>query len=214
MEITVMRITRSSLCLVAFTFSLVFAIGRAAFAETAVVGKPAPQFALKNAAGQDVSLSLFAGKTVVLEWFNPSCPFVKKFYEGSAMQKFQKEALDKGVIWLTINSSASGRPGYIAPEEALDVAKEYGVDPARLLLDPHGITGKAYGAKTTPHMFVVDSKGTLAYAGAIDSTPSTHSEDIASSNNYVLAAIDALRQGRTPSPASTEPYGCSVKYER
>jgi peroxiredoxin len=183
-----------------------------AFAETASVGKPAPGFSLQNALGQSVNLSQFSGKVVVLEWFNPECPFVKKFYTNRDMQRFQKEARDKGVAWLTINSSADGKQGNIPQGEAASFAKEQGLDPASLLLDPEGAVGRSFGARTTPHMYVIDQKGLLAYAGAIDSTPSTRSSDIASSTNFVTQTVDALQQGRNPSPASTDPYGCSVKY--
>lgn len=207
--------TLATLCIsVTLCISLVALVGmNEAYSDTASVGKPAPAFSLKNAQGQPVTLSQFAGKVVVLEWFNPNCPFVKKFYANKDMQGFQKAARDKGVVWLTVNSSAEGKQGYIAPEEALSFATSQGLDPAALLLDPEGIIGKAYGARTTPHMYVVDAKGVLAYAGAIDSTSSTRSQDIASSSNYVMQALDAILQGRAPAPASTEPYGCSVKYK-
>lgn len=184
-----------------------------AFSETASVGKPAPAFSLQNALGQSVNLSQFSGKVVVLEWFNPQCPFVKKFYVNGDMQRFQKQARDKGAVWLTINSSAEGKQGHIAAADVAAFAKEQGLDPASLLLDPEGTVGKSYGARVTPHMFVIDTKGALTYAGAIDSTASTRSSDIASSSNYVLQAVDASQQGLAPSPSSTDPYGCSVKYK-
>lgn len=182
------------------------------FADEAKVGEAAPQFTLKNAKGTDVSLKSFAGSTVVLEWFNPGCPFVKKFYANGDMQKFQKEARNKGVIWLTINSNAAGKQGHIAQQDADDTIRDLTMQSNELLLDPTGAVGKSYGARTTPHMFVIDSKGNVAYAGAIDSTPSTRSSDIASSTNYVLAAIDALAANKPISVSDTEPYGCSVKY--
>jgi peroxiredoxin len=182
------------------------------FADEAKVGEAAPQFTLKNAKGTDVSLKSFAGSTVVLEWFNPGCPFVKKFYANGDMQKFQKEARNKGVIWLTINSNAAGKQGHIAQQDADDTMRDLTMQSNELLLDPTGAVGKSYGARTTPHMFVIDSKGNVAYAGAIDSTPSTRSSDIASSTNYVLAAIDALAANKPISVSDTEPYGCSVKY--
>jgi peroxiredoxin len=182
-------------------------------AAPAVVGQPAPEFSLSNAAGQPVTLSQFKGSVVVLEWFNQGCPFVKKFYQNRDMTRLQTEARAKGVVWLTINSSAEGKSGYIDPSEALEVANAHGLDPKSLLLDPQGITGLSYGARVTPHMFVIDSKGMLAYAGAIDSSPTTRSSDIANSTNYVAQALDALAAGRAPSPATTEPYGCGVKYK-
>lgn len=184
----------------------------AAVSQSAVLGGKAPSFTLKNAQNESVSLSDFVGKTVVLEWFNPECPFVKKFYRGGDMQKMQTEARAKNVVWLSINSSAPGKQGHISPSEAVDAAREQKLDPKHLLLDPEGSVGKAYGARTTPHMFVIDPKGNLAYAGAIDSSPSTSASDIVSASNYVRAAIDAIAQGQQPTLASTEPYGCSVKY--
>jgi peroxiredoxin len=202
------RHTVSALCLFLTTL-----IGTtAAVAETAAVGKPAPNFSLQNALGQSVSLSQFSGKIVVLEWFNPECPFVKKFYTNRDMQRLQKEARDNGAVWLTINSSAEGKQGHISQGEAASFAKGQGLDPASLLLDSEGVMGRSFGARTTPHMFVIDQKGVLAYAGAIDSTPSTRSSDIASSDNFVSKAVDALQNNRNPSPSSTDPYGCSVKY--
>jgi peroxiredoxin len=202
------RQTLTALCLFVSTLICI----PQAFAETASVGKPAPGFSLQNALGQSVNLSQFSGKVVVLEWFNPECPFVKKFYTNRDMQRFQKEARDKGAVWLSISSSAEGKQGHVPQGEAAAFAKEQGLDPASLLLDSEGAIGKSFGARTTPHMYVIDQKGILAYAGAIDSTPSTRSSDIASSTNFVTQAVDALQQGRNPSPASTDPYGCSVKY--
>jgi peroxiredoxin len=152
------------------------------------------------------------GKTVVLEWFNPGCPFVKKFYAKGDMQGFQRQVREQGAQWLTISSSAPGKQGHVAPTDAAAIATEHGLDPATLLLDPDGTVGKQYGARTTPHIFVIDPKGTLAYAGAIDSTPSTSHADIASSTNYALSAVKALARGEATSPANTDAYGCSVKY--
>jgi peroxiredoxin len=147
-------------------------------AQQPVVGERAPEFTLNNALGQPVSLNSFNGKTVVLEWFNPGCPFVKKFYSKGDMPKFQSKARELGAVWLTINSSAPGKQGYISADEAATVAKESGLNPEQLLLDPEGKAGRAYGAKTTPHIFIVDSKGLMAYTGAIDNMPSTNSNDI------------------------------------
>jgi peroxiredoxin len=183
-----------------------------AHAEMAVPGKEAPAFSVPNALGESVALQSFKGKTVVLEWFNPECPFVKKFYRGADMQKLQQEARAKGIVWLTISSSAQGKQGHISASEAGSIAQQQNLDPKFLLLDSEGTVGRSYGARTTPHVFVIDPKGILAYAGAIDNTPSTSSSDIASAVNYVRAATDAIAKGQTPSPASTDPYGCSVKY--
>lgn len=190
----------------------VFCTGSPIQAEQAFTGKPAPAFTLNNALGQPVSLESLKGKTVVLEWYNPGCPFVKKFYSKGDMPAFQRRARDQGAAWLTINSSAPGKQGHITPADAGTVAQEQGLDPAQLLLDPQGTVGRLYGAKTTPHIFVIDSKGVLAYAGAIDNTPSTSQSDIATATNYALTAVQTLAQGKSPSPANTESYGCSVKY--
>jgi peroxiredoxin len=183
-----------------------------ASAETAVVGSPAPNFTVKDSSGKEVSLNDFKGKTVVLEWFNQNCPFVKKFYTNGDMQRFQSNTTGQGVVWLTINSSAEGKSGHLDMESATSVKEELAMKSSALLLDSDGTVGKLYGARTTPHTFVIDPKGTLAYAGAIDSVPSTKSSDVAGATNYVLGAIDAIKVGKTVDPASTEPYGCSVKY--
>ena len=201
--------TRLILAVAAFLVGLTTT---ASHSEQAVTGKTAPAFTLTNALGQAVTLESFKSKIVVLEWFNPGCPFVKKFYSKGDMLAFQRMVREQGSVWLTISSSAPGRQGHIAATEAAAVAKEQGLDPVHLLLDTDGTVGRLYGAKTTPHVFVIDSKGILAYAGAIDSTPSTSQADIATSTNYALAAVGALNGGQTPSPANTEAYGCSVKY--
>jgi peroxiredoxin len=181
-------------------------------AQTITNNKPSPTFTLINALGQKISLDSFKGKTVVLEWYNPGCPFVKKFYSQGDMQRFQRQAREQGAVWLTINSSAPGRQGHITQDEAPTTARENGLDPSHLLLDHDGQVGRAFGAKTTPHIFVIDQRGNLAYSGAIDSTPSTAQSDISNSDNYVLSAIKALANGQAPNPNYTAPYGCSVKY--
>lgn len=175
-------------------------------------GAVAPEFTAKDSTGADVSLKDLKGKIVVLEWFNPNCPFVKKFYSNGDMQRFQKEAAAKGVVWLTVSSSASGKSGHLNQETAAKTKEELSMNSKALVLDADGTIGKAYGARTTPHLFVVDATGKIAYAGAIDSTPSTDSSDIAGATNYVTSAIDALIAGKPVQTASTEPYGCSVKY--
>lgn len=181
-------------------------------AQTVTIGTLAPAFTLTNALGQSVNLESFRGKTVVLEWFNPGCPFVNKFYTKGDMQGFQQQVRQQGAQWLTINSSAPGKQGHIAPTGAAATAAEHGLVPANLLLDPDGSVGRQYGAKTTPHIFVIDSKGILAYSGAIDNTPSTRQADIAASTNYAISAVKAIARGERPSPSSTDAYGCSVKY--
>jgi thioredoxin-related protein len=160
-----------------------------------------------------VNLSDYLGKVVVLEWTSNECPFVKKFYDGGDMPKFQKEAAEKGVVWLSVDSSAEGKPGYLdgAAANAWYIT-EKGAAPTAFLIDKTGEIGKAYDAQTTPHMFVIDKHGKLAYAGAIDSKPSVDQADIKGATNYVMMAIDDLTAGRQVSIAPTKSYGCSIKY--
>ena len=176
-------------------------------------GQPAPDFSLTDAAGKKRSLSEYKGKTVVLEWTNPECPFVKKHYGSGNLPKLQQYAKDKGVVWLAIDSSASGKEGYLSPDAAKAAAKkEYAncAGPAARYAD--GAVGKLYGAKATPHMFVIDPKGALLYAGAIDSIPSASPDDIAKADNYVRVALDETLAGQPVKTAATKAYGCSVKY--
>ncbi len=177
-----------------------------------VVGQPAPNFKLADADGKPVTLSDFKGKTVVLEWNNPGCPFVKKHYASGNMQKAQATAAKDGVVWLTINSGAPGKQGHLSGAEAKTLIAEANARPAAYLLDPRGVVGKAYDAKTTPHMYVINKSGTLAYAGGIDDKPTANPADIAGARNHVLAALTELKAGKAVSVASSRPYGCSVKY--
>lgn len=176
------------------------------------VGKEAPLFESKDTNGADVKLADLKGKIVVLEWTNNECPYVKKQYDSGNMQFVQKKATDEGVVWLSIVSSAEGKEGYVTPEEANTIVKERGAVPTHKILDPSGAIGHLYGAKTTPHMFVINKDGVLAYAGAIDSDSSFKPESIKTAKNYVLAAIDDLNAGRAVETPSTNPYGCGVKY--
>jgi hypothetical protein len=178
----------------------------------AVVGKAAPAFQLTDLNGETVKLSDFKGKFVVLEWVNFECPFVRKHYGSENMQKLQKTYTGKDVVWISICSSAPGKQGHLTADEAKEITKEKGASPTRFLLDPKGVTGKAYGAKTTPHMYVIDPKGKLLYNGAIDDTPSTKVADVPTSKNYVVAALDAALAGKAVPTSTTKPYGCSVKY--
>ncbi|MGE5126574.1 MAG: thioredoxin family protein [Betaproteobacteria bacterium] len=181
-------------------------------AAQAVVGHAAPAFTLADANGQSHSLADYKGKLVVLEWFNPQCPFVGKHYGSGHMQALQKEWTAKGVVWLTIDSSAPGKQGYLDAARARELAKERGLSSTAMLLDPEGKVGRAYAAKTTPHMFVIDKAGTVAYAGGIDDKPSTDQADLATAKNFVAAALGELVAGRPVTVASSQPYGCSVKY--
>lgn len=179
----------------------------------ATVGEPAPAFTATDSNGKTVNLSDYLGKVVVLEWTSNECPFVKKFYDGGDMPKFQKAAAEKGAVWLSIDSSAEGKAGYLdGPAANKWYIEEKGAAPTAFLIDKTGEIGRAYDAQTTPHMFVIDKAGKLAYAGAIDSKPSVDQADIAGATNYVMMAIDDLNAGRQVSIAPTKSYGCSIKY--
>ncbi len=176
------------------------------------VGKLAPEFTALDTNGVERSLSDFKGKNVVLEWSNHDCPFVVKHYEAGNMQKIQKEATKNGTIWLTIISSAKGKQGAISNEDANKIMEEVGAHSTARIMDPSGKIGKLYGAKTTPHMFVIDKEGILAYTGAIDSDSSFNSASIKGATNYVQAALKSLNAGEAVETSSTNPYGCAVKY--
>jgi len=178
----------------------------------AMVGQPAPDFTLMDSNGAKRSLSDLKGKVVVLEWVNFECPFVGKHYGSGNMQKLQKAYTGKGVVWLSINSSAEGKQGYFAPDKINALMKEKGAAPTAYLIDADGAVGRAYGAKTTPHMYVIDAKGSLIYAGGIDDTPSTDQADVPKARNFVSAALDEALAGKPVTTASSTPYGCSVKY--
>lgn len=172
----------------------------------------APAFTLTDTNGNEHSLSDFEGKVVVLEWFNHGCPFVKKHYNQGHMQALQQSYRDKGVVWLAVCSSAEGKQGYETAEGHNKTAESKGTNATAILMDTDGTVGKAYGAKTTPHMYVIDAEGELVYQGAIDDKRSTDPGDIASSTNYVKAALDAVLAGEEVEVATSTPYGCSVKY--
>jgi peroxiredoxin len=178
----------------------------------AVVGQPAPAFTAGDSNGQTRSLADFRGKVVVLEWWNHECPFVGKHYGSGNMQKLQKEWTGKGVVWLTVSSSAPGKQGHVDGAKANALMKEKGGAPTAVLLDHDGSIGRSYGAKTTPHMFVIDPKGVAAYAGGIDDKPSTDVADVASARNFVAAALAEVTAGRPVTVATSQPYGCGVKY--
>jgi len=180
----------------------------------AIVGQPAPALTVRDGDGESRSLAEFKGKLVVLEWWNPGCPFVGKHYGSGNMQKLQREWTGKGVVWLTVDSSAPGQQGYLTAADAKATLAGKGGAPTALLLDPDGTTGRAYGAKTTPHMFVIDRSGTVAYAGGIDDKPSTDPADVATAHNYVSAALSELLAGKPVTVRTSQPYGCGVKYAR
>lgn len=176
----------------------------------AVPGGAAPEFTGMTAAGETVSLSDFSGRTVVLEWTNHGCPYVQRHY-GGAMQSLQAAAAQDEVVWIQVISSAPGEQGHVDGPNALRLNEERGAVVAHTILDPDGVIGRAYDARTTPHMYVIDGDGLLQYAGGIDDQPRPRDGDPAPIP-YVAMALDALAAGATPDPAATMPYGCSVKY--
>lgn len=176
------------------------------------VQQPAPDFTATGANGQPIQLSAYKGKVVVLEWTNHDCPFVKKHYESGNIPKLQKEAAAQGVVWLQVISSAPGQQGHVNAATAKQVNDYRESKPAGTVLDESGAVGKLYGARTTPHIFVIDAQGKLAYKGGIDSIPSNRPEDIAQAEPYARNAIQATLKGQQVAKASTQPYGCSVKY--
>jgi hypothetical protein len=178
----------------------------------AALDQPAPAFSAQGADGRPVSLDAYRGKTVVLEWTNHDCPFVKKHYDSGNIPTLQKEAAAKGVVWLQVISSAPGQQGHVDGAAALELNQQRGAAPAAVVLDPKGTIGKEYGAQTTPHLYIVDAQGKLVYKGGIDSIPSARAEDIAKADNHVRQALADLAANRKVAQASTRPYGCSVKY--
>lgn len=180
---------------------------------SAGVGEPAPDFTLTDIDGNAVTLSALKGKTVVLEWVNPECPFVKKHYDKSGnMPALQKQAMTDGIIWLQINSAAAGKQGDFSEAQVKNWKQQQGVVSAHYFRDTTGKVGNLYDAKTTPHMFVINPEGVLVYNGAIDSIRSANAKDIEKADNYVTAALAAVKAGTTPEKTVTVPYGCSVKY--
>jgi len=179
----------------------------------AKIDAPAPTFSLQNSNGETVSLSDFAGKHVVLEWTNHQCPYVVKHYGSDNMQAMQRNYTGNDIVWLSIISSAPGKQGYVSGDEANALTNSRNASPTHVLFDPEGTVGKAYAAKTTPHMYIIDPDGVLQYAGAIDSIKSTNPKDIPKAVNYVTAGIMALEKGMSPDPELTVPYGCSIKYK-
>lgn len=194
---------------------LIAALGTAAvpaFAAVAV-GSAAPDFSLPDAAGKTQTLSQYKGKTVVLEWNNPGCPFVQKHYSSGNIPKQQADASKDGVVWLTINSGAAGKQGHLDANGAQAFLAQYHAAPSAYLFDGDGKVGHAYGAKTTPHLYVIDGTGTLRYMGGIDSIASADKDDLAKATQYVPQALAELKAGKPVSVATSEPYGCSVKYQ-
>jgi peroxiredoxin len=191
-----------------------FCIALTAQPATAQVraGNPAPAFSLTDSNGRAVSLADFKGKTVVLEWTNHECPYVGKHYRGNNMQALQKKWTGQGVVWLSVISSGPGQDGYVSGEQANKLTAERGAAPSAVLFDPTGKVGRAYGARTTPHMYVINGDGSLVYAGGIDDQPSARLEDLKTAKNFVDLALTEITQGKPVSVSSSRAYGCSVKY--
>ena len=175
-------------------------------------GATAQDFKLTDVNGKTVQLSEFRGKTVVLEWHNPGCPFVSKHYNSGNMQMTQKAARAQGAVWLTINSGAKGKQGHMTGAEAKALLAKQNIQSNNYLFDSKGLVGKAYGAKTTPHMYIIDAAGTLVYQGGIDDKPTANPADIKIARNHVLEALGEIKTGKKISTAYSRPYGCSVKY--
>ena len=196
-----------------FAFGLLALSAGAALAG-AEVGQPAPDFNVPDTNGQAHQLADYKGKYVVLEWYNPDCPFVRKHYGSGNMQALQKEFTAKGVVWLSIDSSAPGQEGNYPAAKLNEIASSQGAARTALLLDPDGKVGHEYGAKTTPDMYIISPEGKLLYEGAIDNKPSTVLSDIKSATNYVKVALDSSLSGKSVGQTVTRPYGCSVKYSQ
>ena len=180
---------------------------------SATVGQRAPDFTLQDTAGQPVRLSDYKGKTVVLEWTNPGCPFVRKHYDSGNMPATQKDATSKGVVWLSINSTEKASSDYLEPAQLMAWKAERKSAPTAVLMDEEGTVGKRYGARTTPHLYIVNPQGQLVYAGGIDSIPSARPADIEKATNYVKVGLAEALAGKPISAATTPPYGCSIKYK-
>lgn len=195
--------------IISATLTGVFAL---AISHAAEIGKSAPAFTAKNVKGEEVSLSDYKDKIVVLEWTNFDCPFVKKHYSAKNMQKLQADYTADGVVWVTVNSSAEGKQGYLEASKLGEKTMAEGSNASEVILDTDGTIGKAYDAKVTPHMMIIAKDGTLAYSGAIDSNPSTESADIDGADKLFANALDAVIAGNEVPNAKNKPYGCGVKY--
>jgi peroxiredoxin len=176
------------------------------------VGQPAPDFTLQDASGKTVKLSDYRGKHVVLEWTNPGCPYVRKHYDSGNMPATQKDATSKNVVWLAVNSTEKASSDYLEPAKLTAWLTERKAVPTAVLMDEEGTVGKSYGARTTPHMYIVNPQGVLVYAGGIDSIPSARPADIQQATNYVKVGLSEALAGKPISAATTQPYGCSIKY--
>ncbi len=190
---------------------LASSLSTAAFAA-ATVGKPAPDFTLNNLDGKPVQLADYKGKHVVLEWHNPGCPFVQKHYDSNNMQSLQNKYDAKDTVWLSVNSTNTGHQDYLPNAKMKGYLADKKAAPDAYVTDTDGKIGQAYGARTTPHMYVINPAGMLVYAGAIDNKPGTSRDEIKTAKNFVVAALEESKAGKAVSTANTQPYGCSVKY--
>ncbi|RZL56871.1 MAG: redoxin domain-containing protein [Variovorax sp.] len=205
------RASRRAVMAAAVALGATLAMGTAAFAAPNV-GEKAPDFIAVDTRGTQHKLSDFAGKYVVLEWTNPGCPFVRKHYGSGNLPATQKAATDKGVVWLAINSTERAASDYLEPAAFDAWMKQHAAAPTAALMDQDGVVGQAYGARTTPHLFIIDPKGVLVYAGGIDSVASARADDIKTATNYVTKALGEVWSGKPISASATKPYGCSIKY--
>ncbi len=201
-------IFKSAVLAAVLATTLVFGVAVAA----PKVGEPAPDFSVVDTAGDTWTLDGLAGKKVILEWTNHDCPFVIKHYASGNMQALQEEAAAAGYVWLSVISSASGKQGHVSPAKADDLTDSRGAAPTAVLLDTSGAMGRAYDAKTTPHMYVIDDAGILVYMGGIDDRPTANQADIEGASNFVRLAMADLAAGKPVGTPVTRPYGCSVKY--
>lgn len=204
---------KTTLARLALAGSLLLSLsGARAADDTPAPGAAAPDFKLADIHGQEHSLGGYKGKYVVLEWTNYDCPFVRKHYGSGNMQALQKRATEAGAVWLSICSSAAGKQGHYTPEKWRELSAAQKSAASAILLDADGAVGRLYGAKTTPHLFLISPEGLLLYMGAIDDKPGTDPAEIAGATNYLTQALAQARDGKAVEPAVTKPYGCSVKY--
>jgi peroxiredoxin len=201
-----MKLLFTALSLAALAVAATPALG------SATVGQPAPAFSATDTTGRTVQLADFKGKHVVLEWVNPGCPYVRKHYGAKNMQATQKGAVDAGAVWLAVNSTAEDHGDYLPPAQLAAWMKDQGAAATATLMDADGKVGRAYGARTTPHMYVIDPQGTLVYAGAIDSKPTANPADIPGATNHVKVALAESMAGKPVTTPATRAYGCTVKY--
>jgi len=194
------------------TLGIALAFGAVQAAFAAASGQSAPNFSLSDTQGKPVQLSDFRGRYVVLEWTNPRCPFVRNHYYSRNMQALQHRWGERDVVWLSIDSSNKSSSDYMQPPKLESWMQQQSAAQRAVLVDADSVTARLYQAKTTPHMFVIDPKGTIIYAGAIDDRPSTRAEDPPLARNYVQAALEQATEGKPVTTSSSLPYGCSIKY--